>query len=131
MELSDLSAWLGTVAGQPRDVTLTVFVPSKTRNGIAVDHEFWRDEALTVMARLFGGATAVEGAGAWRDDGRRSAIKLERVSVVVSFTSDSAWNKDAVTELGAFLRRMGRETNQGEVGVVVDGQYLPIQDFDL
>lgn len=131
MEASNLSDWLGAVGGQPRDVTLTVFVPSETRDGAAINHQFWRNETLTVMASLFGGATAVEGTGAWRDDERGATIKLEQVSVVVSMTSDSAWNRDTVTKLGSFLRRMGRETYQGEVGVVVNGQYLPIQEFNI
>jgi len=32
-------------------------------------------------------------------------------------------------ELGRFCRRMGRETNQGEVGLVVRDEYLAIRDF--
>jgi hypothetical protein len=84
-----------------------------------------------MMAKLFGGATAVHGNGAWRDDARGAAIKVEQVSVVVAFTSDAAWNPDTATALGAFLRQMGREASQGEVGVIINGQYLPIQNFDI
>jgi hypothetical protein len=35
-----------------------------------------------------------------------------------------------VRQLRAFLHRMGREANQGEVGVVIDQDYLPITEFD-
>jgi hypothetical protein len=131
MELTDIGQLLGALAGEPRDVNLTVFVPSETRDGVPIDHEFWRDETLRVMAKLFGGATAVRGTGAWRDDERGAAVQLEYVSVVVSFTSDASWNPDTVKALGAFLHRMGRETSQGQVGVAINGQYLPIQKFDL
>ena len=32
--------------------------------------------------------------------------------------------------LGAFCRQMGRETNQGEIGLVIGDEYFAIQDFD-
>lgn len=32
-------------------------------------------------------------------------------------------------EVAAFCRRLGRETNQGEVGLVVGDEYLAIRDF--
>jgi hypothetical protein len=32
-------------------------------------------------------------------------------------------------ELGRFCRRMGRETNQGEVGLVIGDEYFAITDF--
>jgi hypothetical protein len=31
--------------------------------------------------------------------------------------------------LGAFCRKMGREANQGEVGLVIADEYLAITDF--
>jgi hypothetical protein len=31
--------------------------------------------------------------------------------------------------LGDFCRKMGRETNQGEVGLVIGDEYLAITDF--
>jgi hypothetical protein len=35
-----------------------------------------------------------------------------------------------LTDLRAFLHRMGRETRQGEVGIVIDGQYFGINRYD-
>jgi hypothetical protein len=96
-----------------------------------MDHEFWRSEALAMMAQLFGGATAVEGNGAWRDDERGGVVKEERISTVASFMAKSSWNEDTATQLAKFLRRMGRESNQGEVGLIVDGKYYPIREFNL
>jgi hypothetical protein len=32
-------------------------------------------------------------------------------------------------ELGQFCKRMGRETNQGEIGMVVDDHYIAFTDF--
>ena len=32
-------------------------------------------------------------------------------------------------ELGRFCRRMGRETNQGEIGLVIGDEYFAITDY--
>jgi hypothetical protein len=37
---------------------IVVFVPSKDRNGDAIDQDYWVDEVLTTLGRLFRGATA-------------------------------------------------------------------------
>jgi hypothetical protein len=34
-----------------------------------------------------------------------------------------------LSELGEFARRLGRETNQGEVGLIVGDRYHPIVDY--
>lgn len=50
--------------------------------------------------------------------------------VVFSYVPESELIGSAGEELVAFLMRLGRETNQGEVGVFVDGTYYGIQKFD-
>jgi len=82
------------------------------------------------MAKLFGGATVIEGKGAWRDDERGGTIGVEKISAVFSLMATSSWNKKTVPELAKFLHRMGRDSNQGEIGLVVDGQYFPIREFN-
>lgn len=109
---------------------MTLFIPSQRRDGSQLDHEFWRSEALTVMAQLFGGATAVEGNGTWRDDDGGGTIKEERISTVESLMAKSSWNKETVPQLAKFLHRMGREASQGEVGLIVNGEYFPIREFN-
>ena len=34
-----------------------------------------------------------------------------------------------VAELGSFCRRMGREGHQGEIGLIIDDEYLAITDL--
>ena len=121
--------WLGAVQGERRDFVVTLFVPSLTRDGVPLDHDTWRTQALEVMTRLFGGATVAECDGAWRDDERGGAIKVERISTVQSFMAKSSWNKETVRELATFLHRMGREADQGEIGLIVGGEYFPIREF--
>jgi hypothetical protein len=36
-----------------------------------------------------------------------------------------------LTEVYRILARMGRETNQGEIGLVLDGKYFGITDFSV
>ena len=121
--------WLGSLRGARRDFVVTLFVPSQTRDGDPIDHDFWRVKALEVMAGLFGGATAVECQGAWRDDEKGGAIKAERISTVQTYMAKTSWNKTTAAELAKFLHCMGREANQGEIGLVVDGVYFPIRKF--
>ncbi len=130
MAALDTSNWLGAVRGDPRNFTVSVFVPSQTRDGIPIDHGAWQVQALEVMAKLFGGATVIEGKGAWRDDERGGKIGVEKISAVFSLMAKSSWNKKTVPELAKFLHRMGRDSNQGEIGLVVDGQYFPIREFN-
>lgn len=130
MSQFETSAWLGATDGDSRDFVVYVFVPSLTRSGDPIDHELWRSETLRTMAELFQGATAIEGNGAWRDDDQDAAVKEERVSIIVSFMAEVNWNEDTVSRLARFLRRMGRETQQGEIGLVARGQYFPIRKFN-
>lgn len=36
----------------------------------------------------------------------------------------------ALRELRAFLHRMGREANEGKIGLVLDGHYIGITEFE-
>jgi len=125
----ETGSWLAIALSEPRDFPVLVYVPSKTRDGAALDHTRWRDETVSKMTELFAGATAVPGFGAWRDDERGAAIKSEPVSIVTSYMAESDWNESNATNLATFLRYMGRETLQGEIGLIVDGEYFPIRDF--
>ena len=51
--------WLGVEDESPRDFYVTLFIPSQTRDGEPLDHEYWRDAAVRVMSELFGGATSM------------------------------------------------------------------------
>jgi hypothetical protein len=49
--------------------------------------------------------------------------------IVFSYAATDDVTREALTALYQTLSRMGRETNQGEVGVVIDGKYYGITDF--
>ncbi len=85
---------------------------------------------LTTLGRVFRGATAYpRGRGVWRDDARAGELIKEEPNIVFSYAAAEALTVEALTELYRTLSRMGREANQGEVGVVIDGKYYGITDY--
>ena len=127
--VSDEADLLGAGDKTPKNSYVAVFVPSRTRSGYDIDHASWVQEAVEVLSQLFGGATAVEGFGGWFDE-ECGQVLTERVSMVVSFISEEEWNRAKVRELRRFLHRMGRETEQGEVGLLVQNCFYRIVRFD-
>lgn len=121
------AGWLGVDPSMVKETHVALFVPSRTRDGGVVDHELWRKEAVRVMSEIFGGATSVQGYGGWLDVEQGCQVKEENISVVFSFIREDEWNRENVFKLRDFLYRMGRETQQGEIGVYVRGTYLPIK----
>jgi len=109
---------------------LVVFVPSKDRDGNPIDQDLWVDEVLTALGRLFRGATAYpRGRGVWRDDERGGVLLKEEPVIVFSYVAQEGLTSAALGELYRTLSRMGREANQGEIGVVIDGQYYGITEY--
>ena len=108
-----------------------LFVPSVDRAGKAVEHERWVDEALTGLATLFRGATAYpRGRGKWRDDERGGKLVTDEPTMVVSYAESKAVTVANLRRLREFLHRLGREARQGEIGIVIDGQYRGITAYD-
>lgn len=116
-------------AGPPSGTyPVAMFIPSVDRSGEPIDQPNWRDAALEVLARMFRGATALPpGRGAWRDED--GTILLEDTAVVFSIADPEEVTEEHVSELGRFARRLGRETRQGEVGLIVGDHYHPIVDY--
>jgi hypothetical protein len=111
---------------------VVIFIPSVERDGTTeIDQAWWVDEALNLLGRVFGGATAYPRAqGVWRDDENNGRLVRDNPVVVHCYMVPEAID-DANNQalLGAFCRKMGREANQGEVGLVIADEYLAITDF--
>lgn len=130
MVTEDLHDALG--AGPPAGVEqVTLFVPSVDRFGNAVDQAYWADQALAVFGRLFRGATAFPpGRGVWRDDEHGGQLVYDDTQMVTSYAPESALqDAEVLKHLSVFLCRMGREANQGEVGIVISGIYFGIVEY--
>jgi hypothetical protein len=109
---------------------IVIFVPSLDRDGNPVDQEYWVDQVLSTLGRLFRGATAYpRGRGVWRDDARGGALLKEEPVIVFSYAAEQAVTTEALTEMYRTLSRMGRDARQGEVGVVIDGKYYGITEY--
>jgi hypothetical protein len=109
---------------------LVVFVPSKDRDGAPIEQDHWVDEVLTTLGKLFRGATAYpQGRGVWRDDERGGVLISEEPVIVFSYVAGDNLTSAALGELYRTLSRMGREANQGEIGVVIDGKYYGITQY--
>ena len=52
--------------------------------------------------------------------------------MVVAYVEPDLLEEAAVIhELRLLLSRIGRETNQGEVGIVIDGEYFGVVDYTV
>lgn len=115
-----------------KSVLIVLFVPSVERDGTTpIDQQHWVDSALELFGRVFGGATAFPKArGIWRDDERGGfLVKDEPVVIHCYTTPDDIQDLGNLAQLGDSCRRMGREANQGEVGLVIADEYFAIRDF--
>jgi hypothetical protein len=109
---------------------LVLFVPSKGRDGTPIDQNFWVDENLKTLGKLFRGGTAYpRGRGVWRDDERGGVLVFEEPVIVFVYFASEVLTEANLQELYKTLSRMGRATNQGEVGVVLDGTYYGITEY--
>jgi hypothetical protein len=126
---------LSTAIGASRrsSTLFVLFIPSRTRLDEPVDQKYWVHEALSVLGRLFGGATAypkVE--GVWLDKGQDTEqggrLLFDEPVVIQCYTSEEAIlaEKDG---LRSFLLRLGCEAKQAAVWFVIDRDYMEIQ-FD-
>ncbi len=81
-----------------------------------------------MLGNLFGGATAFpKGKGVWRDDARGRKLIFDEPIVMHCYTQKKEIESLEILEaLKEFCMEMGRETNQGEVGLVIDNEYLAI-----
>ena len=115
-----------------KSVLLVLFIPSVERDGVTpIDQDRWVEEALRMFGGVFGGATAYPRArGVWRDDERdRQLVADEPVVMHCYTTAEDIEDEQNLAELAAFCRRMGRETHQGEIGLIIGNEYFAIREF--
>ena len=116
------------LAGKQRAVLIVMFVPSVDREANPIDHGAWTRRSLEFLGRRFGGATAFPRAlGVWRDGERGGTLVWDEPVIVHCYAAERDLRpRAAQMALGDFCREMGRSTNQGEVGLVIDNVYHAI-----
>jgi hypothetical protein len=106
---------------------LVMFLPSVNRRTEPIDQSKWETATLELLATRFGGATAFpKGRGVWRDDEQGGKLIFDETIVIHCYTSIDVV-EGSLSEFHAFLVRLGRETDQGAVGFVLDRTYMEIR----
>ncbi len=109
---------------------ITIYVPSRDRDGKPVDFESWVMSALEILSRVGGGATRMPAAqGAWLNPDT-GALVIEEVTLVYSYVDGDALAA-RLADIRRFLHEMGRTLNQGEVVIEVNENFYKIRDFDV
>ena len=107
--------------------SLTLFIPSNDRFQKPINQATWRESALSLLGKLFSGATAFpKGHGVWRDDAQDGKLIFDETIVIFCYTNRKEIEANKA-ELHKFLVTMGMETNQGAVGFVIDQVYMEIR----
>ena len=124
----DLETELGAAEAASVQV-LSVYVPSQDREGKPFDSAPWRAEALRLLSDIGGGATAMPPAeGAWLNEETGNLV-IEPVTIVYTYVRAAEFREN-LGKLRAFLHRMGRRTDQGEVAFEFDGRLYRIREYD-
>ncbi len=108
---------------------ITIYVPSRDRDGNPVNFEDWVIRAMELLSQVGGGATRMPPAqGAWRNPDSEALI-IEDVTLVYSYVDGDALAA-RLLEVRQFMHGMGRALNQGEVVVEFNDTFYKIRDFD-
>jgi hypothetical protein len=114
-----------------QQVLVILFIPSHDRDERELtDRDLWADAALDLFADLFGGATAFDTyAGVYRDKVRGKDLK-DKPILVESYTKiERIKDLTVLNNLVSFMKRMGRESKQAAVAVVIDNAFHEIDKF--
>jgi len=119
----------GLLLARRKALLIVLFVPSVDRDSRPVDQETWTRKSLEFLGTVFGGATAFPKAhGVWRDDERGGRLVWDQPVIVHCYASERDLRRRAAQQaVGEFCREMGRSTNQGEVGLVIDNVYHAVR----
>lgn len=107
----------------------SIYIPNRDRDGKTVQQDKWVDEALKLLTRINGGATAMPPVrGAWLNKDTDKLV-IEEPVVVYSFIHTVNF-PDRLGEVVEFAKRLGRETNQGEVAFEFNGGFYLLDRFE-
>ncbi len=114
---------------QRKALLIVLFVPSVDRESRSIDQARWTRRSLEFLGGLFGGATAFPRAqGVWRDDARGGRLVWDQPVIVHCYASErDLKRRPTQLAVGDFCREMGRSTNQGEVGLIIDNVYHAVR----
>jgi len=113
------------LGGSSQGRQLSIYVPSKSKEGKPLDHTQWKKVTMAFMTRLFGRCTAMpQLQGVWADES--GTILDETVVIVYSYVDREKLSRHA-EDVQSFLIGLGKSTQQAEVGFEYDGEFFTIQ----
>lgn len=128
MEDDDEFDVVAAFGGIARGERVAVYVPNKDMDGAPVEQKKWVDELVLVLSGMGGGATVMPPVtGAWLNADTGQLI-LEEPVIVYSYVDPNLFIERHL-QLLDFVRRLGKETNQGAVGVEYGGTFFTVEDF--
>ncbi|MGN7382952.1 DUF3574 domain-containing protein [Paenibacillus sp. SAFN-117] len=105
---------------------IKIYVPSTVKGNIPITEEAQQrfvDEALTNFSEWFGGATAVDGEGAWVD--KDKTLIKENVTIVYAFAEKL--DKKSIDQVVAYAKQLKEDLAQSSVSLEVDGKMYFIE----
>ncbi|WP_256358463.1 DUF3574 domain-containing protein [Bacillus sp. sid0103] len=102
------------------DNVVKIYIPSTNGSEpISKDeHDKWVDNAMTTFSKMFGGATAEDGKGAWVDE-EDNLIK-EDVTIVYSFAQKL--NNSTIDDVVNYAKKIKETLHQSSVSIEVNGK---------
>lgn len=121
---------------EPNGILFVLFIPSKDKDGNPLprgeDQQMWANAAGDLLTKLFNGSTQMPPAkGKWLNDETNEIITEEIVLVHSYAHVDRANDESRLKSLAEFLHRMGKNTKQGEIAVVIGDVFHRIRSFKL
>lgn len=117
------------------DTLLILWIPGRDRNNndlAAGEQERWAREAMKLLGGLFGGSTRMPVAeGSWLNPETDELICEPVILIHCYVRASDIISREKMHEVACFMHRMGRETEQGEVAVVIGETFHRIREFTL
>ncbi|MCJ8014733.1 DUF3574 domain-containing protein [Paenibacillus sp. KQZ6P-2] len=103
-----------------------IYVPSTVKGSIPITEEAQQrfvDQALAKFSEWFGGATAIEGEGAWVD--KDKTLIKENVTIVYAFAENL--DKKSIDQVVVYAKQLKKDLAQSSVSIEVDGKMYFIE----
>jgi len=103
-----------------------IYIPSTVKGNIEITEEAQQkfvDQALTKFSQWFGGATAVDGEGAWVDKDQ----KLIKENVTIVYAYAEKLDKKSLNQVVAYAKQLKEDLAQYAISLEVDGKMYFIE----
>ncbi|KON96985.1 DUF3574 domain-containing protein [Aneurinibacillus migulanus] len=100
-----------------------IYVPSTYNVDQPIDNTPYVHKSLRKFSEMFGGATAIDGTGAWLSDDNQ--LVKEKVTIVYSFVEDL--DKKKLNQVVDYAQSLKEEMKQSSVSLEVNGKMYFIE----